>query len=183
MVAFEDFDGQMHRHIIHLPNEDVDKILNTGIMVTVQFIMLKAERAMQGKLLLILTERKMRKTAYGKTERIVKNKLLEYRIQAKLKKLAKHIITHTPQLKKTKDTAVKLTLHRFQSILPIMCTMHITRKQLTKIFSVNTKSILITVKSPKKNPGFGNLYCQITVQTNFPPKCLKRTFKMPHMPK
>ena len=37
-----------------------------------------------------------------------------------------------------------------------MCTMHITRKQLTKIFSVNTKSILITVKSPKKNPGFGN---------------------------
>ena len=41
----------------------------------------------------------MRKTAYGKTERIVKNKLLEYRIQAKLKK--------------TKDTAVKLTLHRF----------------------------------------------------------------------
>lgn len=113
MVAFEDFDGQMHRHMIHLPNEDVDKILNTGIMVTVQFIMLKAERAMQGKLLLILTERKMRKTAYGKTERIVKNKLLEYRFQAKLKKLAKHIITHTPQLKKTKDTAVKLTLHRF----------------------------------------------------------------------
>lgn len=55
----------------------------------------------------------MRKTAYGKTERIVKNKLLEYRIQAKLKKLAKHIITHTPQLNKTKDTAVKLTLHRF----------------------------------------------------------------------
>ena len=113
VVAFEDFDGQMHRHMIHLPNEDVDKILNTGIMVTVQFIMLKAERAMQGKLLLILTERKMRKTAYGKTERIVKNKLLEYRIQAKLKKLTKHIITHTPQLKKTKDTAVKLTLHRF----------------------------------------------------------------------
>ena len=55
----------------------------------------------------------MRKTAYVKTERIVKNKLLEYRIQAKLKKLAKHIIKHTPQLKKTKDTAVKLTLHRF----------------------------------------------------------------------
>jgi hypothetical protein len=55
----------------------------------------------------------MHKTAYGKTERIVKNKLLEYRFQAKLKKLAKHIITHTPQLKKTKDTAVKLTLHRF----------------------------------------------------------------------
>lgn len=76
VVAFEDFDGQMHRHMIHLPNEDVDKILNTGIMVTVQFIMLKAERAMQGKLLLILTERKMRKTAYGKTERIVKTNCL-----------------------------------------------------------------------------------------------------------
>lgn len=58
LVGFEDFDGQMHRYMIHLPNEDVDKILNTGIMVTVQFIMLKAERAMQGKLLLILTERK-----------------------------------------------------------------------------------------------------------------------------
>lgn len=58
MVAFEDLDGQMHRHMIHLPNEDVDKILNTGIMVTVQFIMLKAENAMQGKLLLILAERK-----------------------------------------------------------------------------------------------------------------------------
>ena len=49
MVAFEDFDGQMHRHMIHLPNEDVDKILNTGIMVTVQFIMLKAERAINYK--------------------------------------------------------------------------------------------------------------------------------------
>lgn len=58
VVAFEDLDGQMHRHMIHLPNEDVDKILNTGIMVTVQFIMLKAENAMQGKLLLILAERK-----------------------------------------------------------------------------------------------------------------------------
>ena len=57
-MAFEDYDGQMHRHMIHLPNEDVDKILNTGIMVTVQFIMLKAERAMQGKLPLILAERK-----------------------------------------------------------------------------------------------------------------------------
>ena len=57
-MAFEDFDGQMHRHMIHLPNEDVDKILNTGIMVTVQFIMLKVENAMQGKLLLILAERK-----------------------------------------------------------------------------------------------------------------------------
>ena len=34
----------------------------------------------------------------------------------------------------------------------------------------------------EKNLSFGNLYCQITVQTNFPPKCLKRTFKMPHMP-
>lgn len=56
MVAFEDYDGQMHRHMIHLPNEDVDKILNTGIMVTVQFIMLKAENAMHGKSLLILTE-------------------------------------------------------------------------------------------------------------------------------
>ena len=88
VVAFEDFDGQMHRHMIHLPNEDVDKILD-------------------------INGKKMRKTAYGKTERIVKNKLLEYRFQAKLKKLAKHIITHTPQLKKTKDTAVKLTLHRF----------------------------------------------------------------------
>ena len=83
MVAFEDFDGQMHRHMIHLPNEDVDKILNTGIMVTVQFIMLKAERAMQGKLLLILTERKCVKTPMAKTERIVKNKLLEYRITSK----------------------------------------------------------------------------------------------------
>ena len=66
VVAFEDFDGQMHRHMIHLPNEDVDKILNTGIMVTVQFIMLKAERAMQGKLLLILTERKCVKPPMAK---------------------------------------------------------------------------------------------------------------------
>lgn len=66
VVAFEDFDGQMHRHMIHLPNEDVDEILNTGIMVTVQFIMLKAERAMQGKLLLILTERKCVKPPMAK---------------------------------------------------------------------------------------------------------------------
>ena len=66
VVAFEDFDGQMQRHMIHLPNEDVDKILNTGIMVTVQFIMLKAERAMQGKLLLILTERKCVKPPMAK---------------------------------------------------------------------------------------------------------------------
>lgn len=66
VVALEDFDGQMHRHMIHLPNEDVDKILNTGIMVTVQFIMLKAERAMQGKLLLILTERKCVKPPMAK---------------------------------------------------------------------------------------------------------------------
>lgn len=36
VVAFEDFDGQMHRHMIHLPNEDVDKILNTGIMVGIK---------------------------------------------------------------------------------------------------------------------------------------------------
>ena len=63
MVAFEDYDGQMHRHMIHLPNEDIDKILNTGIMVTVQFIMLKA---MQGKLLLILTERKCVKPPMAK---------------------------------------------------------------------------------------------------------------------
>lgn len=66
MVAFEDFDGKIHRHMIHLPNEDVGKILNTGIMVTVQFIMLKAERAMQGKLLLILTERKCVKPPMAK---------------------------------------------------------------------------------------------------------------------
>ena len=66
VVVFEDFDGQMHRHMIHLPNEDVDKILNTGIMVTVQFIMLKAEKAMQGKLLLILTERKCVKPPMAK---------------------------------------------------------------------------------------------------------------------
>lgn len=55
-------------------------------------------------------------------------------------------------------------------------------KTTEKIFSMNTKSILIMVKSPKKNPCFGNLYCQITVQTNFPPKCLKKIFKMPRMP-
>lgn len=66
VVAFEDFDGKIHRHMIHLPNEDVGKILNTGIMVTVQFIMLKAERAMQGKLLLILTERKCVKPPMAK---------------------------------------------------------------------------------------------------------------------
>lgn len=83
-MAFEDFDGQMHRHMIHLPNEDVDKILNTGIMVTVQFIMLKAERAMQGKLLLILTERKCENSLWQNRTHC-KNKLLEYRIQAKLK--------------------------------------------------------------------------------------------------
>ena len=96
MVAFEDFDGQMHRHMIHLPNEDVE-----------------SRKSYVGQTTLDINGKKMRKTAYGKTERIVKNKLLEYRIQAKLKKLTKHIITHTPQLKKTKDTTVKLTLHRF----------------------------------------------------------------------
>mgnify|MGYP003207990404 CR=1 FL=1 len=96
VVAFEDFDGQMHRHMIHLPNEDVE-----------------SRKSYVGQITLDINGKKMRKTAYGKTERIVKNKLLEYRIQAKLKKLTKHIITHTPQLKKTKDTAVKLTLHRF----------------------------------------------------------------------
>ena len=73
----------------------------------------ESRKSYAGQITLDINGKKMRKTAYGKTERIVKNKLLEYRFQAKLKKLAKHIITHTPQLKKTKDTAVKLTLHRF----------------------------------------------------------------------
>ena len=183
MVAFEDFDGQMHRHMIHLPNEDVDKILNTGIMVTVQFIMLKAEKSYAGQITLDINGKKMRKTAYGKTERIVKNKLLEYRIQAKLKKTHKAYYNAYTAIEENKRYSGKIDITPFLIYFADNVYNAYNEKTTDENLLREYKKYLDNGEvTEKKNPGFGNLYCQITVQTNFPPKCLKKIFKMPHMP-
>ena len=77
-----------------------------------------------------LTVRKKRKTAYGKTERIVKNKLLEYRIQAKagffdepdnttVYELAEKMIEEQFSLNEIKQTSYDRKNETLKSMSPI----------------------------------------------------------------
>lgn len=123
----------------------------------------------------------MRKTAYGKTERIVKQ-IAWVPYSSKIEKTHKAYYNAYTAIEENKRYSGKIDITPFLIYFADNVYNAYNEKTTDENLLREYKNILITVKSPKKNPGFGNLYCQITVQTNFPPKCLKKIFKMPHMP-
>lgn len=123
----------------------------------------------------------MRKTAYGKTERIVKTNCLSTVFKQNWKTSKAYYNAYTA-IEENKRYSGKIDITPFLIYFADNVYNAYNEKTTDENLLREYKNILITVKSPKKNPGFGNLYCQITVQTNFPPKCLKKIFKMPHTP-
>ncbi len=90
----------------------------------------KSRKCFAGQITLEINGEKKRKTAYGKTERIVKNKLLEYRIQAKagffdepdnttVYELAEKMIEEQFSLNEIKQTSYDRKNETLKSMSPI----------------------------------------------------------------
>lgn len=107
----------------------------------------ESRKCYAGQITLDINGKKKRKTAYGKTERIVKNKLLEYRIQAKaglfdevdnttIYELAEKLIEEQFALNEIKQTSYDRKNETLKTLSPIydIALREITEDEIKRFF-------------------------------------------------
>ena len=107
----------------------------------------ESRKCYAGQITLDISGKKKRKTAYGKTERIVKNKLLEYRIQAKaglfdevdnttIYELADKLIEEQFALNEIKQTSYDRKNETLKTLSPIydIALREITEDEIKRFF-------------------------------------------------
>ena len=107
----------------------------------------ESRKCYAGQITLDISGKKKRKTAYGKTERIVKNKLLEYRIQAKaglfdevdnttIYELAEKLIEEQFALNEIKQTSYDRKNDTLKTLSPIydIALREITEDEIKRFF-------------------------------------------------
>ena len=107
----------------------------------------ESRKCYAGQITLDISGKKKRKTAYGKTERIVKNKLLEYRIQAKaglfdevdnttIYELAEKLIEEQFALNEIKQTSYDRKNETLKTLSPIydIALREITEDEIKRFF-------------------------------------------------